>query len=273
MAIYRSIRIAFWTDTKIVDEFTPEDRYFYLYLFTNPHTNLAGCYELSLKQAAVELGYDVTAIKSLIKRFDEVHQVVKYSEATREILLLNWHKYNWTSSEKFRKPLEEEIGQIKDGAFRTYLMSIFNGMDTVSIPYPYGTDTTVTVTDTVSDTDTDTNAVTALAPKKPALKEEFETLWSLYPRKQGKDKAYKYYEKARKSGTTYEEVECGIYAYIRYIQAEQTEQQYIKMGSTFFSQKAWEDDWTVVLKPKSSGNPFDDLHRRMTGKGVFDDFR
>lgn len=102
---------------------------------------------------------------------------------------------------------------------------------------------------------------------------EFENLWSLYPRKQGKDKAYKYYEKARKSGTTYEEVECGIYAYIRYIQAEQTEQQYIKMGSTFFSQKAWEDDWTVVLKPKSSGNPFDDLHRRMTGKGVFDDFR
>ena len=115
---------------------------------------------------------------------------------------------------------------------------------------------------------------TALAiPKKSALKEEFETLWALYPRKQGKDKAYKYYEKARKSGTTYEEVECGIYAYIRYIQAEQTEQQYIKMGSTFFSQKAWEDDWTVVLKPKSSGNPFDDLHRRMTGKGVFDDFR
>ena len=102
---------------------------------------------------------------------------------------------------------------------------------------------------------------------------EFENLWSLYPRKQGKDKAYKYYEKARKSGTTYEEVECGIYAYIRYIQAEQTEPQYIKMGSTFFSQKAWADDWTVVLKPKSSGNPFDDLHRKMTGKGVFDDFR
>lgn len=273
MAIYRSIRIAFWTDTKIVDEFTPEDRYFYLYLFTNPHTNLAGCYELSLKQAAVELGYDITAIKSLIKRFDEVHQVVKYSEATREILLLNWHKYNWTSSEKFRKPLEEEIGQIKDGAFRTYLMSIFNGSDTVSIPYPYGTDTTDTVTDTVSVTDTvaDTISVTAIAPKKSALKEEFETLWSIYPRKQGKEKAFGYYEKARKSGATYDEIEYGIISYIRYVQAEQTDPQYIKMGSTFFSQKAWKDDWTVVIKPRSSGNAFDDMCRRMTGKGAFDD--
>ena len=54
MAIYRSIQMSFWTDSKVVDEFTPEDRYFYLYLFTNPHTNLAGCYELSLKQASVE---------------------------------------------------------------------------------------------------------------------------------------------------------------------------------------------------------------------------
>lgn len=102
---------------------------------------------------------------------------------------------------------------------------------------------------------------------------EFENLWSLYPRKQGKENALKSYIKARKDGTTYEEVECGIYAYIRYIQAEQTEQQYIKMGSTFFSQKSWQDDWTVVLKPKSNSTTFDDMYRRMTGKGVFDDFR
>ena len=79
VAIYRNVRIGFWTDTKIVDDFTPEDKYFYLYLFTNPHTNLCGCYELSFKQASVELGYDVTAIRSLLKRFDEVHHVIKFS--------------------------------------------------------------------------------------------------------------------------------------------------------------------------------------------------
>ena len=87
-----------------------------------------------------------------------------------------------------------------------------------------------------------------------AIKSEFEALWKLYPKKQGKEKAYGYYHKARKSGTTYEEVEQGINAYIAYIRAEQTDPQYIKMGSTFFSQKAWLDDWTVT-KRKSS-NPF-----------------
>lgn len=148
MAIYRNIRISFWTDTKVIDEFTPEDRYFYLYLFTNPHTNLAGCYELSIKQASVELGYDMFAIKSLLRRFVEVHKVIKFSEQTKEVLILNWHKYNWTSSEKFRKPLGEEISQVKDKGFREYLTRLFNGDNTVLIPYQYPTNTTVVVTDT-----------------------------------------------------------------------------------------------------------------------------
>lgn len=156
MAIYRNIQMSFWTDSKIVDEFTPEDRYFYLYLFTNPHTNLAGCYELSTKQASVELGYDIYAVKNLLRRFDEVHGVIKYAEHTKEVLILNWHKYNWTASEKFRKPLLEEINNIKTDAFKTYLINIFNNNNRVSIPYTYPIDTTVavTVTDTVSDTDT-----------------------------------------------------------------------------------------------------------------------
>ena len=46
MAIYRNVSMSFWTDSKVADDFTAEDRYFYLYLFTNPHTNLCGCYEI-----------------------------------------------------------------------------------------------------------------------------------------------------------------------------------------------------------------------------------
>ena len=263
--------MSFWTDSKVVDDFTPEDRYFYLYLMTNPHTNLSGCYELSLKQASDETGYTKEVIRNLLDRFENIHNVIRYSYTTKEVLILNWHKFNWTKSKDFQKPLIKEIEAVKEVDFQRFLEDALEGVKTVPRPSLDGVGTTVTVTDTVSVPDTVT--VTDIVPKKSVLKEEFETLWSLYPRKQGKDKAFGYYEKARKSGTTYEEVENGIYAYIRYIQAEQTEQQYVKMGSTFFSQKAWQDDWTVVLKPKSSGNPFDDLHRKMTGKGVFDDFR
>lgn len=93
---------------------------------------------------------------------------------------------------------------------------------------------------------------------KKEIYTEFDNLWILYPRKQGRDKAFGYYEKARKNGTSYEEVESGIKAYIQYINDNEVEPQYIKQGSTFFSQKAWQDDWTIRKRP-TSGNPYFDM--------------
>lgn len=154
MAIYRNIQMSFWTDSKVSDDLTPEDRYFYLYLLTNPHTNLAGCYEISTRQAAYETGYNKETIERLLERFEKLRLAV-YSKETKEVLLINWHKYNWTSSEKFRKALEWHIGEVKNQTFKSYLMAVFNNTDdSVLIPYPYGSDTTVTVT--VTDTVTDT---------------------------------------------------------------------------------------------------------------------
>lgn len=58
MAVYRNVQTSFWTDSKVIDDFTPKDRLFYLYLFTNPHTNLCGCYEVSKKQISIEIGLE-----------------------------------------------------------------------------------------------------------------------------------------------------------------------------------------------------------------------
>lgn len=151
MAKYRAISLNFWTDSKIADDFTPEDRYFYLYLFTNPHTNLCGCYEISIKQMVNETGYSKDTIERLIDRFKITHKVIDYSPETKEIFIVNWHKYNWTSSEKFKKPLLAEIEAIKCTDFKSYLTRIFHEDDTVSIPYQYGSDTPVSVTVSVTD--------------------------------------------------------------------------------------------------------------------------
>lgn len=89
---------------------------------------------------------------------------------------------------------------------------------------------------------------------KKILSSEFEKLWAMYPRKQGgKDKTFGYYERARKNGTTYEEVEQGIRAYKEYLRLSGTGDKYIKMASTFFSQKGWQDDYTVA-QPKTNPN-------------------
>ena len=78
MAFYRKISMSFWTDAKIVDDFTPEDRYFYLYLFTNPHTNLCGCYEISFTQMANETGYNKDSVERLIRRFADIHKITSF---------------------------------------------------------------------------------------------------------------------------------------------------------------------------------------------------
>ena len=48
MGIKRVVDTSFWTDDKVL-EFTPEDRYFMLYLLTNPHTTQLGIYSISPK--------------------------------------------------------------------------------------------------------------------------------------------------------------------------------------------------------------------------------
>ena len=165
MAIYRTVSMSFWTDTKIVDDFSPEDRYFYLYLFTNPHTNLSGCYEISLKQMSTETGYKTEKVAVFLKRFRDGLKVIDYDNDTKELLLINWHKYNWTSSEKFRKPLIKEIDGIKNESFKNYLSKVLQGenpryrIDTKCIN-TNSMDTTVTVTDTVSDTDNVSESLT-----------------------------------------------------------------------------------------------------------------
>lgn len=150
MAIFRCVSPNFWSDPKVDDDFTPEDKYFYLYLLTNPHTTLSGCYELGKRQASRELGYNEETVDRLIYRMETVHNVIRYDKATKEILLLNWHKYNWSKSPKCLKGVEYSLQNIKSDAFRKYCT------DTLSIQYRYSIDTTVSVSVSVTEPITET---------------------------------------------------------------------------------------------------------------------
>lgn len=87
----------------------------------------------------------------------------------------------------------------------------------------------------------------------PSLEQEFDLLWNMYPKKSGRKDALRHYKAAKKQGVTFAEVRDGIMAYKNYIEKTGTEKQFIKMGSTFFCQRSWEDDYEVpARKPKSS---------------------
>ena len=138
MAKYRSVQFAFWTDTKVMDNFTPEDKYFYLYLMTNPHTSLCGCYEITASQMALETGYQKDVINKLLVRFTEIHDVIRYDSKTKEVIILNWYKYNWSGSEKTLLGVQKGIADVKNSVFREYLENVYAGNTDVSIGYTRG---------------------------------------------------------------------------------------------------------------------------------------
>jgi|LGVE01.1.fsa_nt_gb uncharacterized phage protein (TIGR02220 family) len=150
---YRIIQPTFWTDAKVVDDFTPEDKYFMLYCLTNEHTNIIGCYEVSKKQMSNGTGYNKDTIDRLIERLQNTHEVLEYDNKTKEMFVSNWHKYNWTKSPKLDSAILKQLEKVKSEKFRLDLIDLYNNRDTVCIPYAYHRDTTVTVT--VSTTVTD----------------------------------------------------------------------------------------------------------------------
>jgi DnaD/phage-associated family protein len=115
MAKFRHVHVSFWQDAKVLEEMTPEDKYFYIYLLTNPNTTQIGIYQITKKQMAFELGYSIESINSLVDRFENAHKVIKYNLQTREMALLNWGKYNLI---KGGKPvldcIEKELKEVKD---------------------------------------------------------------------------------------------------------------------------------------------------------------
>ena len=77
------------------------------------------------------------------------------------------------------------------------------------------------------------------------LNEEFNQVWDLYPKKQGKKPAQAAFIRARQNGTSLESIISGIKSYLDYIAAKKISQEYVKQGSTFFNQEAWNDDWSL----------------------------
>ena len=93
MGIKRIVDTSFWTDPG-TEDFTPEDKYFMVYILTNPFTTQLGIYGLSIKNAAFQLGYSVESVQNLINRFENKYGIIIYSKDTKEIAIKNFLRHS-----------------------------------------------------------------------------------------------------------------------------------------------------------------------------------
>ncbi|MEN2312527.1 helix-turn-helix domain-containing protein [Lacticaseibacillus paracasei] len=103
-------------------------------------------------------------------------------------------------------------------------------------------------------TDNNTSINTKNIRASSTLESDFEKLWKLYPKKIGKKPALAAYKRAmsrKKNPATNRQIQDGIVAYRQLIKSKGTEKRFVKDGSTFFNQEAWNDYLEVVKEERN----------------------
>ena len=253
MAIYRNVHTSFWEDTKVLDLMTPEDRYFMLYLLTNPHTNQIGCYEISKRQISNETGYNFDTVEKLLQRFDSNLSLIKYSNESKEVLIKNWYKYNWSSSPKVKKCIESELKSIKNDDFKKY----FNK---VCIPYVYGIDTHM-------QEEQEQEQEEEQKQIKNSTQEMFDIFWNKYPKKVSKAKAKTAFFKIKLDDVVFSNILNSLEKFKKTPDWKKDKGQYIPYPASWLNQKRWEDEFVVQNENEPSTIEIDpELEKRFNMK-------
>ena len=247
VSVKRVVDTEFWNDSKVSDLFSAEDKYFMLYLLTNPHTTQLGIYELSISKASNELGYSKDVVRVLLERFENKYGLIKYNEVTNEIAIKNFLRH---SIIKGGKPvmdcLLKEEKKVKDKSLLNY---IFNNLSV------YGDTLNTTVKEfinniniNINNNDNDNERIVPRIVDESSksvlaeLEKNFEIIYKIYPKKKGKTEAFKRYKlwvttgkevNGRKRKLSNKIIWDAIVKYKNEMESKNTELQYYKDFSTF----------------------------------------
>ena len=120
----------FWTD-EIVEDFTPEDKLFWLFLLTNPKATTIGIYEITVKQAAYWLGYSNDSVRCLLDRFENKYGLIRVLD--NEVAIRNYLRYSVTRGGKpVADALRGEMKKVKHGELIVWVFESVYGRKDLS---------------------------------------------------------------------------------------------------------------------------------------------
>jgi hypothetical protein len=117
----------FWKTPIVLEEMTPEDKIFYLFLLTNPETTQTGIYKITKLELAFYLGYSIETIHNLMERFTKQHKLIRYKSETREIAIKNWGKFNLhRGGNPIMDCLNSELREVEDTSLIRYVLEMID---------------------------------------------------------------------------------------------------------------------------------------------------
>ena len=122
MGTKRVVDVSFWTDEKVLNMFSPEDRLFMLYILTCPDSAQLGVFKLNPKVAAFHLGYSTETVMVLLDRFETKYGIIKRSKETNEVAIKNFLRYSILKGGKpVADMLNRDIKAVRDTSLLDYV--------------------------------------------------------------------------------------------------------------------------------------------------------
>ena len=144
MSKQRYINTKFWDDSYII-KLDPIEKLLFLYLLTNPLTNIAGIYEITLKRIAFDTGIDQDMTLNILNRFNKDKKAYFIDSW---VILSNFPKYqNHEENPKIKQGIDLIIKELP--------INILESIYTLSIPYLYPLNYSNSNTNTNTNTNTD----------------------------------------------------------------------------------------------------------------------
>lgn len=114
--IYRQVPTSIWNSYDFYENMDTDEKFMYLYLITNPETNLLGCYILSPRKASIDTGFNTDEVIKLIEKLNKYKKVF-YDNETKEIYIPEIQSV-WTRSPKYISALETELEEVQSVEFK-----------------------------------------------------------------------------------------------------------------------------------------------------------
>lgn len=230
MAKQRYINTHFWDDAYI-ELLKPMERYLFIYFLTNPHTNICGIYELSLKRMTSEAGLPESKIKATLDKFSEGGKIYYIS--------------GWVYVKNFirHQSVNPKIVQGIDNKMKEVPSQILKKIKEITpIDSLY-------IENELSEPELEPE----LEPRPNSLREvddSFDQFWSLYRKKVARDKAKVAWKKVKPS--EHEAIFTDIRRKNTSESWTKSNGDYIPNPTTYINQRRWEDQ---VDAPSTAAPP------------------
>lgn len=219
MAKKRQVDTIFWRDGYTAN-LDPSEKLVFLYLLTNPDTNISGIYQIPLKTIAADTGFDKEIISLIMNRFEK-DKKIKYENGW--VAFKNFIKHQNEKSPKIVEGIKSEMLKAPE-SLRRWVQDNEN----------------LEGIDTLSHLNSNINSNLNINSKSKELSGvqiiEFESFWKMYDKKVNRIKCEKLWQKINPD--SYNIIITHVADYVK----STPDKKFRKDPGTYLYNQCWNDE-------------------------------